>query len=184
MKTALQLRDGQGDGPRCELLWGEPLEALAGPLGPILVFGPGAIVAYVLQSRRRRHLYVFRTLEVDDPLAASVPCVRPRVQLLLDLVSAGRVRLVRGLFAYLTRTCRAPSALPDAFYVRVNAALSGRLPGRKILVALLNASTESVRVGTSGQGQRTDPHVSARPRTSTSATEVWLPAADGDTGRQ
>ncbi|HEY4016046.1 MAG TPA: hypothetical protein VGM06_22075 [Polyangiaceae bacterium] len=141
MKTALQLRDGQGDAPRCELLWGEPLEVLGGPLGPILVFGAGAIVAYVLQSRRRRHLFVFRTLEVDDPLAASVPGVRPRVQLLLDLVSAGRVRLVRGLFAYLMKTGRAPSDLPDDFYVRISAVLCGRLPGHKILRSLLPPST-------------------------------------------
>jgi hypothetical protein len=137
MNTALQLRDGRGDAPRCELLWGEPIEVLAGPLGPILVFRPGAIVAYVLHSRQRRHLYVLRTLDVDDPLAASVPGVRPHVQLLLDLVSAGRARLVRGLFAYLVKTGRSPSALPDDVYVRVGAVLSGHLPGRKILRSLL-----------------------------------------------
>ncbi|HEY4013359.1 MAG TPA: hypothetical protein VGM06_08475 [Polyangiaceae bacterium] len=151
MKTALQLRDRQGDAPRCELLWGEPLEVLAGPLGPILLFGPGVIVAYVLQSRRRRHLFVFRTLEVDDPLAVSVPGVRPRVQLLLDLVSAGRMRLVRGLFAYLMKTGRAPSDLPDDFYVRVGAVLCGRLPGHKILRSLLEASLQSESGGHVGR---------------------------------
>ena len=137
MNTVLQIRERHGDAARCELLWGEPLETLAGPGGPILVFGPGAIVAYVLHTRSRRHVYVFRSLEVDDPLAASVPGVRPRVQLLLDSLSAGRVRLVRGLFAYLVRTGRAPSALPDDLYVRVSAVLSKRLPGRKILRSLL-----------------------------------------------
>jgi hypothetical protein len=139
MNTALQLRDGRGDAPRCELLWGEPIEVLAGPLGPILVFRPGAIVAYVLHSRRRRHLYVLRTLDVDDPLAASVPGLRPRVQLLLDLASVGRVRLVRGLFAYLVKTGGAPSELPDDFYVRVSAVLAGRLPRHKILRSLIGS---------------------------------------------
>ncbi len=171
-----------------ELLWGQPREVLAGPLGPILLFGPGEIVAYVLHSRRRRHLYVFRSLDVDDPLAASVPGVRPRVQLLLDLVSAGRVRLVRGLFAYLTKTGRGPSDLPDAFYVRVNAALSGRLPGHKILVALLNASIESESpcVPASGQGrlQKDAGGARARPSASKSATETWLAAANSERGRR
>jgi hypothetical protein len=137
MNTVLQVREGHGDALRCDLLWGEPREVLAGPIGPILVFGPGEIVAYVLRTRRRRHLYVFRSLEVDDPLAAAVPGVRPRVQLLLDFVSAGRMRLVRGLFAYLVKTGRSPSALPDDVYVRVSSVLSGRLPGHKILRSLL-----------------------------------------------
>ena len=186
MNTVLQIHERHGDAARCELLWGEPLEVLAGAGGPILVFGPGAIVAYVLHARRLRHVYVFRSLEVDDPLAASVPGVRPRVQLLLDSVSAGRVRLVRGLFAYLTRTGRAPSDLHDAFYVRVSAALSGRLPGRKILVALLNASIESPHLRANGQGQRQKDAERApeRPRASKSATEAWLAAADRDRGRR
>jgi hypothetical protein len=34
---------------------------------------------------------------------------------------------------------RDPSALPDTFYVRVGAALEGRLPGYKILPSLLPA---------------------------------------------
>ncbi len=186
MNTVLQIRDRQGDAARCELLWGEPYEVLSGPGGSILVFGPDAIVAYVLHAQSRRHLYVFRSLDVDDALAASVPGVRPRVRLLLDSVSAGRVRLVRGLFAYLTKTGRAPSDLPDAFYVRVSAALSGRLPRHKILVALLDASTESPDARASGQRRRQKGGERApeRPRGSMSAMEAWLDAADGDRGRR
>jgi hypothetical protein len=185
MNTVLYIHKHHGDAARCELLWGEPLEVLAAPGGTVLVFGPGAIVAYVLHARRRRHVYVFRTLEVSDPLAASVPGVRPRVQLLLDSVSAGRVHLVRGLFAYLVRTGHAPSDLPDGFFVRVSAALSGRLPQHKILVALLQASLESPRTRASGRGARMDQDLAAqRSWASMSATAAWLASSARDQGRQ
>jgi hypothetical protein len=72
-----------------------------------------------------------------------VPGVRPHVQLLLQLRTAGRIRLVRSLFAYLTRTGRDPSALPDVFYIRVGAMLGGRLPGHKVLLHLLRATRDS-----------------------------------------
>jgi hypothetical protein len=128
---------------------------------------------------------VFRTLEVSDPLAASVPGVRPRVQLLVDLVSAGRMRLVRGLFAYLARTGRAPSDLPDSFFVRVSAALSGRLPQHKVLVALLHASLEPPRTCANGREARMDRERAAgRSWASMSATEAWLAASAADQGRR
>ena len=47
------------------------------------LFGPGELVGYRIQYRRRTRVFVFRTLYADDPLAASVPGVRPRVHLLL-----------------------------------------------------------------------------------------------------
>ena len=72
-----------------------------------------------------------------------MPGVRPRVQLLMELRTAGRIRLVKSLFAYLVRTGRDPSALPDIFYIRVAAALGGRLPPHKILVSLLKQSTSA-----------------------------------------
>jgi excisionase family DNA binding protein len=79
-----------------------------------------------------------RTVDVDDRLAAYVPGVRPRVQLLLELHSAGRIRRGRGFFGYLARTNRDPSTLPDALYL-VGAALGGRPPAPKILLSLLSA---------------------------------------------
>jgi hypothetical protein len=138
MKTAVQLRHPAGkDVPRSELLSGTPAAVVAGALGPIALFKPGELVAYRIRYWRRTRVFVFRTLDVHDRLAASVPGVQPEVQLLLDLHSAGRARLVRGLFAYLARKHREPSGLPDAFYVRVGAALAGRLPPHKILLSLL-----------------------------------------------
>jgi hypothetical protein len=101
-------------------------------------------VGYVLRRKRRARLFVFRTLDVDDRLAATVPGVRPRVRLLLEVRSAGRVRRMRGLFAYLTRTGCPPSALADAFYVRVGVALGGRLPRHKILLSLLPSTPSSL----------------------------------------
>ncbi|MDP8998702.1 MAG: hypothetical protein M3O46_01175 [Myxococcota bacterium] len=148
MNTAVQLRPVAAiDRPRCELLYGEPLEVLAGELGPIALFAAGEIVAYRLRSRRRARLFVFRTLTVDDPFAAGVPGVRPRVQLLLELRSAGRVRLARGLFSYLVKTGRNAAQLPDSFYLRVGVTLAGRLPRHKILVSLLS-TVERARHGT------------------------------------
>ena len=141
MKTAVQLRTLAGDErPRAELLLRTPCDLGEGRLGPVARFESGEVVAYQIRSRRRRRLFVFRTLEVDDALAVALPGVRPRVQLLMEVRTAGRMRLVRGLFAYLTRTGWDPSALPDTFYTRVGAMLGGRLPGHKILPSLLPAS--------------------------------------------
>ena len=153
MKTAVQLRlrSDDDDGPRSELVFGSPCATAAGALGPVALFEPGAVVAYLLRRKRRGRLFVFRTLDVDDRLAATVPGVRPRVQLLLELRSAGRIGRMRGLFAYLARTRCPPSTLADAFYVRVGVALGGRLPRHKILLSLLPPTPNS-----SGQpGRRT-----------------------------
>jgi hypothetical protein len=138
MKTAVQLRASVGDAwPRAELVFGTPSDLREGTLGPVVRFESGEVVAYQIRSRRRRRLFVFRTLDVDDAFAVAVPGVRPRVQLLMELRTAGRTRLARSLFAYLVRTGCDPSALPDTFYVRVGARLAGRLPGHKILHSLL-----------------------------------------------
>lgn len=138
MKTAVQLRTLAGpERPRAELLFGTPYALGEGRLGPVARFESSQVVAYQIRSRRRRRLFVFRTLEVDDAFAVVVPGVRPRVQLLMELGTAGRIRLVERLFAYLVRTGRHPSAMPDIFYLRVAAALGGRLPAHKILLSLL-----------------------------------------------
>jgi hypothetical protein len=144
MKTAVQLRHPAGGiRPRAELLSGTPCAILSTALGPVALFGPGEVVAYRIQYRRRARVFAFRTLDVDDPLAASVPGVRPHVELLLELGTRGRTRLVRGLFAYLAKDAHDPSRLPDAFYVRVGFALGGRRPPHKILVSLLKQSTSA-----------------------------------------
>ena len=139
MKTAVQVRHpSAGRQPRAELVWGRPYAVDAGTLGPVAVFRSGEIVAYLLRGRRGPRLFVFRTLVVDDRLAAAVPGVRPRVRLLFQLRTPGRIRRARGLFAYLARTDREPSALADDFYVRVGLALAGRLSAHKILLSLLS----------------------------------------------
>jgi hypothetical protein len=137
MNIAVQLRASAGDGPRSELLHGTPRKIVSGRLGPVALFAPGEIVAYLLRSRRGPHLYVFRTLEVRDPLAASVPGVRPQVQLLIDVTTARRIRFAQGVFSYVLKSGRRPSRVADAFYLRVSAALAGRTPTRGILRSLL-----------------------------------------------
>jgi hypothetical protein len=139
MNTAVQLRpaSARGPGPRCGLLHGAPQSIVAGRLGPVALFGSGQVVAYVIHSRRRPRLYVFRTLDVDNPLAVLVPGVRPRVQLLLELGSAGRVRRARRLFVHLVQQTRDLADLPDVFYLRVGTLLAGRRPRHKTLLSLV-----------------------------------------------
>jgi hypothetical protein len=149
MNTLVQLRPVRDDSPGCGLLHGNPLEITRGSLGPVARFAPGEVVAYELRHQGRPHLYVFRTLEVDDPLAAAVPGVRPRVRLLVDLGCAGRIRLARSLFSYLLKSRREPSDLPDGFYVRLSVALAGRWPAHTILVSLLSPPPEQVEPCTS-----------------------------------
>jgi len=143
MNTAVQLQRGANGAAKTDLVYGTPAAVVAGKLGPVALSSPGELVAYRIRHGRRTRLFVFRTMDVEDRLAASIPWVRPRVQLLLDLRSAGRARLVRGLFGYLIKNRRDPHGLPDAFYVRVGVALGGRLPAHKILPSLLGHSDVS-----------------------------------------
>jgi hypothetical protein len=168
MNTAVQLRPiATRDSPRSDLVYGTPCEIVPGTLGPVALFASGELVAYLLRSRRRARLFVFRTLVVDDRLAAALPGVRPRVELLLDTDSAGRSRLVQRLFAYLVNTSRDPVGLPDAFYVRVGVALAGRLPAHKILLSLLSPqpSHAEPRPGVERHDKGNDSRASLRPTT-------------------
>jgi hypothetical protein len=141
MNTAVQLRPISARAlPRSNLVCGEPHAIIPGELGPIALFRPGELVAYRLGRLHKRRLYVFRTLDVADRFAAAVPGVRPGVRLLLALRSPGRVKLAQRLLSYLANAGRDPNALPDAFYLRVAAALSGRPPALKILLSLLNCA--------------------------------------------
>lgn len=151
MRTAVQLRPPHGpDRPRTRLLHGTHASILWVKLGPVVLFEPGELVAYELRFRRRTRLFVFRTLEVDDPLAATVPGVRPRVRLLFQLATLRRMQRARGLFAYLERTGRDASALSDDFYVRVGAVLGGRLPGQKVVLSLLREGSTAPAVKRDG----------------------------------
>jgi hypothetical protein len=147
MKTAVQLRPRAAGAPQSELVYGKPQALVTGTLGAVALFHSDELVAYRIRYGRQTRLFVFRTLEVDDRLAAQVPGVSPRVQLLFDVRTSGRARLVRGLFSYLAKS-RDPSTLPDSFYVRVGLALGGRLPAHKILPSLL--SVEESQTGTDG----------------------------------
>jgi len=137
VRTAVQLLPSHGESLLAELVYGLPDDTRAGRLGPVALFPSDSIVAYRFRSGRRDRLYIFRTLAVDDSMAATIPGVRPRVRLLVHLRSAGRVRLARRLFAYLCKQSIPPERIPDDTYLRIGVALSGRLPRHKILVSLL-----------------------------------------------
>jgi hypothetical protein len=139
MNTAVQLRQAGRGTPHGELVYGKPHTLVTGKLGDVALFASDQLVAYRIRYRRKTRLFVFKTLEVDDRLAARLPGVSPHVQLLFDVRTAGRARLVRGLFSYLVKS-HGPSALPDSFYVRVGVVLGGQLPRHKVLPSLLSQS--------------------------------------------
>jgi hypothetical protein len=142
MRTAVQLRlrSHDPDDARSEVLGGAPCSVNEGKLGPVALFESGEVVAYLLHRRRRARVFVFRTLDVDDRLAATVPGVSPRVRLLFEVRTPGRIRRTRALFAYLVRTGHDPSGLVDEFYIRVGAVLNGRLPAHRVLLPLLQSA--------------------------------------------
>ena len=78
--------------PRAEIAFGSPNRICVGARGPVALFVPDTLVAYELRFARRRRLYVFRTLLVDDPLAAVLPGVHRRVRLLLSVRTPARIR--------------------------------------------------------------------------------------------
>ncbi len=138
MRTAVQIRP-PGNGIRAKLLWGTPESVVGGRRGPVALFREGEVVAYIVTTSVP-HLFIFRTLLVDDRHAAKVPGVLPHVRLLIDLSTAGRLRLMQRLFAYLVASGRNPSQLRDEFYFRLGTVLAGRLPESKVLLTLLQQS--------------------------------------------
>lgn len=133
--TAVQLRDEPG--LEASLLYGAPHSMMAGSLGPIALFAPGRLVAYQAQVDGRRRVFVFRTLPAHDGRASGVPGVFPRVNLLLEVRTRGRAERVRKLFRFLVRDGWEVDALSDAFFVRTNQVLGGRLTSKRAVLALL-----------------------------------------------
>jgi hypothetical protein len=140
--TAVQIRPATS--PRCELLRGDPSTLIAGQLGPVALFPPGAIVAYVLHTARPTRLFLFRTLGSAPHAARTVlPGVYPHVHLLLTLDSPRVIRRCRRFFALLRRRGTPPSRLPDAFYLRLDGALRARAPLPPLAAALLDAGASA-----------------------------------------
>jgi hypothetical protein len=140
MNTAVQLRPTGS--PSAVLLAGTPREMRDGRLGPIALFDPGQLVAYHLRGRRRQRLFLFRTLAVDDRMAADVPGVYPRVQLLLDLHSGVAVRFAKAVFARVRGDGAEAIVLSDDFIARASVAFAGRLRALRALSALLPRPSE------------------------------------------
>jgi hypothetical protein len=153
MKTAVQLR--AGGAVQCELACGTPSSSAAGALGPVALFGPDEVVAYVIRTPSGRRLFLFRTLAVDDKWAARLPGVHPHVRLLVHVRSAMRVRAMRRLLGYIAKRAVCPSHLSDAFYVRVSHALGGRTDQARLRLLLRRelARREGQRAGDATAGR-------------------------------
>jgi len=120
------------------LVYGRPADVRTSARGEVALFSPGALVAYELSAARRSaRLFVFRTLFVEDRLAARVPGVHRRVQLLFTLRARVRIERLRQIFTRLDALGWPPEGLPDAFFIRLGASFEGRLPRRPILASLL-----------------------------------------------
>jgi hypothetical protein len=146
--TVVQLRERR---PSARLLYGAPDAVTDGATGPLAIFGVGALVGYCVESSYRRSLFLFRTLVVDDPLAARVIGVRPRVQLLLELHTAEGIRRTGRLLAYLLASGWSPDHLSDAFWGRASTALRGRMPPQASLVSLLRLERPAHAVAPAGR---------------------------------
>ncbi len=129
--TAVQLLDH----PRCELLHGRPQVTVVGRRGDVALFEPGELVAYAVRAQRPPRLFVFRTAPAA-PEGAAVPGVYPRVRLLLSLDHGRVLRRARRAFLLLERAGLSPTALPDRFYLRLDAVLRSRAPLTRLLRAL------------------------------------------------
>ena len=152
MRTAVQLRSTGT--LRCELLHAEPAAVVSGALGPIVVVAPDRIVAYQIRTRRGPSVFVFRTLTVDDAMAAWVPGVQPHVRLLVHVRSVLRARRVQRLLAYLVKRGPSPSLLSDGFYLRVSHMLGGRAVQQRQLLALVRAELRSRSADGAGPAER------------------------------
>lgn len=135
MKTAVQIR--RGESVRCAVFEGEACAMAKGAFGPVALFDADHVVGYRVEHRRRVRAFLFRTLVVDDPWAAAVPGVRPRVRLLVEVRTAQQVRRLAGVLRDLGQQGCLPAALSDAFYLRVGQALAGRGASREALRRLL-----------------------------------------------
>jgi hypothetical protein len=112
MNTTIEL----GGARDASLLCGSPLGR---GRGSQLLFGPGQIVALYLASSNR--LYVIRT----GSGCTHLPGVSPRVELLLDAQTKGRIDLCRRLLRGLGERGYELTSLPDSFFLRLHAIIAG-----------------------------------------------------------
>lgn len=133
--TAVQLHPQL---PRGEIAFGTPARICPGARGPVALFAPDSLVAYELRFARRRRLFVFRTLLVEDRLAAAVPGVHRRVRLLVQLRTAARIARLRAVLAGLVNIGCPLDHLDDGFFARLGAILDGRRPPSGLGASLLH----------------------------------------------
>ncbi len=137
MRTAVQLRDTEH--LTCQLIHGTPAATIAGGLGPIAIFEPDQLVAYLIDTVVGARVFIFRTLATRDPAAPTVPGVFPSVSLLVATRSRGRAAHLRNLFLYFEKVKLDPASLSDEFYLRVAGVLGGKLDrNNRVLRELLS----------------------------------------------
>lgn len=130
-RTAVQLRSDPNF--NAKLLHGKPLHRI----GQVVVFGPGQLVVYMIEGFRHTITYVFKTLPHATANAAKLPGVTPRVSLLLEARGSLSVSRIRNLLRYLERRKASPDDLSEAFWIRLDAVLSGQI--RRAPVSTLKA---------------------------------------------
>jgi hypothetical protein len=121
------------------VVFGTPLRRVSGARGPILLFGPGCVVAYRIRQHRYAVGCVFRTAVTAADGGDDVPGVSPAPCLLVGF-SRGRqfdraVLLVRELGRR-----GIADALPSASYLRAAPALARPHFNVRLLVEALETS--------------------------------------------
>jgi hypothetical protein len=141
LRTAVQLRRAE---PTSELIYGAPGALGVPSYGDVALFDAGQIVAYFIRYAAVRRLFLFRTLEKDEPGAASLPGVWPRVRLLADLSTERAADRARRLFLALRRRRQQPSLLSDQFWLRVSHLLARRARHPKLMAFCLRLATADI----------------------------------------
>lgn len=126
MFTAAQLLSGSE--PTSRLLHGEPVEISQGVRGPIAIFPPGRLVAYLLERPRHVRLFLFRTCLDRATHLSEIPGVHPAVNLLLVARRRPTVKKVSKVFGLLTKHSGDIDELSDRFWLRVAGVISRRSP--------------------------------------------------------
>ena len=135
MITAVQQR-AEAQCSACVVL-GEPDSVRPGQLGPISLFGPGSLVAYLVRANRRSRLFLFRTVSEPEQLLTKVPGVQAAVRLLLVAHTARRIYRARRLLREIEKQGATPQTQSDVFYLRAAATLSSRVPIEHVVATLL-----------------------------------------------
>jgi len=133
MPTAVQLLPAGS--PRATLTFGAPVRTIPGARGPIAIFEAGQVVAYLLDHRRTRRLYVFRTVTATSSELVEIAGVHPGADLLILARHRATITRLSKVFGLLAITDRAVDSIPDDFWLRLAGVITRPRPFTRTTLA-------------------------------------------------